>query len=153
MKIILHSILSLILAAPLLAEITSKQIQGFWKFVIEDEGIKISSISAYLPKGVFTDEGSVVMTLGEDEEKLSYSIIGQWELEDDTLIITVTKSSAPQLYPKGMIIRSKVTKASDKEMTFVSELDDKEYKVIRTVNPSKPKGKQQTEQVVAPDGE
>ena len=96
----------------------------------------ISSISSYLPNGQFTDEGSGVITIGEKEEKLSYSVLGRWELVGETLIITVAESSAPQLYPEGMIIKSKITKVSDKQMTFISELDKKKYTAIRTVNPN-----------------
>ena len=141
MKTILHAIFSLILAQSLVAEITSKELQGYWKFLLKDEGIAISSVSSYLPNGQYTDEGSVVMTMGEKEQKLSYGIVGRWELAGDNLVITVTESSAPQLYPEGMIIKSKITKISDKEMTFISELDKKEYTATRTVSPNPKEGK------------
>jgi len=141
MKTLLHGLLSLFLAQSLIAEITSKQIEGYWKFSLNEEGIEISSVSSYLPTGQFTDEGTGVIVIGEKEEKLTYSILGRWELVGDILTITITESSAPGLYPEGMIIRSKVTKISDKQMTFISDVDKKEYTTTRTVNPNPKKEK------------
>ncbi|MBC8127522.1 MAG: hypothetical protein H8M99_10325 [Gloeobacteraceae cyanobacterium ES-bin-144] len=141
MKTLLHGLLPFILAQSLFAEISNKQLEGYWKFLLKDEGIVISSVSSYLPNGQYTDEGSVVMTMGDKEQKLSYGIIGRWELVEDNLVITVSESTAPQLYPKGMIIKSKITKITEKQMTFISELDKKEYIATRTVNPNTKEGK------------
>ena len=141
MKTLLHGLLPFILAPLLFAEITSKQLEGYWKFSLKDEGIAISSISSYLPNGQYTDEGSVVMTMGDKEEKVSYGIIGRWELIGDNLVITVSESSAPQLYPKDMVIKSKITKITEDQMTFISEVDKKEYTAARTVNPNPKEGK------------
>jgi hypothetical protein len=141
MKTLLHALFSLILAQSLVAGITSKKLEGYWKFSLKDEGIVISSVSSYLPNGNYTDEGSVVMKMGDKEKKVSYGIIGRWKLVGDNLVITVSDSSAPQLYPKGMVMKSKITKISEQKMTFISEIDTKEYTATRTVNPNPKEGK------------
>lgn len=136
MKTLLHALFFFVLAQALFAEVSTKQLEGYWKFSLKDEGIAISSISSYLPNGQYTDEGTVVMTMGDKEQKLTYGIIGKWELLGDNLIITVTESTAPQIYPEGMIIKSKVAKITNEQMTFISDLDKKEYAATRTLNPN-----------------
>lgn len=128
-------------------------IVGHWKFEHEEDGLKISTVTSYLPGGVYTDEGKVLFAAGADRKEIPLSLTGTWKLEKGFLVIEISDSSAPAIYPKGMVFRSKIVAVTQEVMTFISETDKKQYSAKRlATNPNNPAPEKKVPQAAPPGG-
>ena len=114
MKILLSLVATLTLCTLSFGEVTSEQVKGYWKFEYGDEQIRITTITSYLPNGIYTDEGTVVITLGKEEQKIPYTILGRWSVDQGILVTVIEESSSPVIR-KGMEIRSKLISATNEK--------------------------------------
>lgn len=119
--ILFHSLLFVcLLVTPLVGGVTEDKIQGQWAFKFIESGFNKSSSTSFLPKGEFRENGTIAITMNGREEKpeVPYRIRGKWELDDETVVITVSHSTARHFIEVGSVIKINLHKVTDMEMLY-----------------------------------
>ncbi len=107
-------------ATPLYGAITEDSIRGQWAFKFTSDGFSRSTSSSFRPKGEYSENGTIAITVDGRELKpeIPFRIQGRWELNEETVVITVTNSTAPKFIQVGSVLEFKLHKVTETEMYY-----------------------------------
>jgi hypothetical protein len=112
-------------------------IHGEWGFTFVEAGFTRSGAVYLGPKGEYEERGWIADIVNGEEQgkRIWFRIQGRWELVDDSVVVTVIKSNAPKYIQAGSIIKFKIFKVTESDITYINTATNKVYKAPKIDEP------------------
>lgn len=118
---------------PLFGDIFADSIRGEWVFEFATDGFSRTTSSSFRPKGDYSENGTIAIVINGREQKpeIPFRIRGRWELKEETVVISVTNSTAPKFIPVGSILEFKLHKVTETDIYYEATHTRKIFKGSR----------------------
>ncbi|MGK0184743.1 MAG: hypothetical protein ACI9R3_000517 [Verrucomicrobiales bacterium] len=91
-----------------------EDILGKWSYKGKQAGATIESIAEFAADGVYSC--TMQVSIFGTQSKILFK--GEWQLEEENIVIKVTETNSPLFLPKGKVMRKQSVKIVENVMTY-----------------------------------